>query len=272
MPNYVPVSRERHADQSWTKFSSYAFAAQTAVAPLVAAELPKAMMAMPLGFIRVDGAVMPAAILSLEPNRNLYVSVQGQWMGAYVPSAFRSYPFRLLSAQNSQMVLCVDEDSGLVGEGPQGEAIFGADGELSGEAKQVVDFLTQVEGNRQATARAAAALDAKGVIKPWELKVKTDQGERPVEGLFKVDEASLNALPLDDFGELRSAGALVLAYCQMLSMQNVAVLGKLAQAHQQQMQQKPKVPALDSVLAPANDGDLDIDWSQFSAAPYPERK
>jgi len=71
--------------------------------------------------------------------------------------------------------------------------------------------------------------------------VQGDTVEQAVEGLFRIDEAALNQLPADAFMELRDSGALVLAYCQLLSMQHLPVLGQLAQLHAQ-AEQKAALP------------------------------
>jgi hypothetical protein len=55
----------------------------------------------------------------------------------------------------------------------------------------------------------------------------------PVEGLFSIDEAGLNKLDDEDFLTLRKAGGLALAYAQLLSMGQLAVLERLDQFHGQ---------------------------------------
>ena len=59
MPHYQAISRERHANLRWRPSSNYAFAAHEALVPLVAAELPKAMMSLPIAFTEQDGAYLP---------------------------------------------------------------------------------------------------------------------------------------------------------------------------------------------------------------------
>jgi hypothetical protein len=50
--------------------------------------------------------------------------------------------------------------------------------------------------------------------------------------LFQVDEAALNQLPPEALHEVRHSGALLLAYCQLLSMQHLSLLSQLNDAHQ----------------------------------------
>jgi hypothetical protein len=262
MPQYAAVSRDRHANQRWLRYDTYSFAAQNAVVPLVAAEFPKAMMAFPLAFVNENEAFVPVAVLSLEPQRNLFVAPDGRWLGGYVPSAFRSHPFRLIKSDSGELVLCVDEDSGLMTDGDTGERFFDEAGEVAEPTKQVLEFLSTVEANRQPTQNASAALARAGVIKPWDITLKTDAGDRKLDGLHQIDEAALNALPAEAFEALRQAGALPIAYCQMLSMQHLPGLGKLAEAHAAHRGEADRI--LKSSFVEPNQGEIDIDWSQFN--------
>lgn len=74
MSNFHVISRERHGQMRWRRSSDYAFAAQEATVPLVAAELPKAVMSLPIAFTEQAGSYFPAAILSLLAGKNLFVS------------------------------------------------------------------------------------------------------------------------------------------------------------------------------------------------------
>lgn len=262
MPQYAAVSRDRHAGQRWQRFETYHFAATSAVAPLVAAELPKAMLAFPLAFIEDGGAFTPVAVLSIEPQRNLFVAPDGRWIGSYVPSVFRGYPFRLIPSNNGEIVLCVDEESGLIADADSGEPFFDKEGAIAEPTKRVFDFLSTVENNRQVTTKACLALRDAGVIAPWEITLKSDDGERKIQGLYQIDEAALNKLPADQFEALRQAGVLPIAYCQMLSMQHLPGLGKLAEAHASHRNEETKV--LKESFAEPNQGEIDIDWSMFS--------
>ncbi|EIC22536.1 SapC family protein [Thiorhodovibrio frisius] len=252
MSQFIPISAEHHASLRWRRYSSYEFAQQTHLAALVGAELPKAVMTMPIALVPRPQADSPpettqgymfVALLGLEPGVNLYVAPDGRWLGRYVPAALRGHPFRLAQAGNDKLALCVDQDSGLIGE--QGdEPFFDQNNEVAEPVKQVMEFLTQIERNRTATLGICDRLQAHGLIQPWPVKLQGgDGGQRTLEGLFRVDEAALNALPAEGLTELRDAGALSLAYCQLLSMQQLSLLGELAQARAAQ------APKLDDVFS-----------------------
>ena len=175
------------------------------------------------------------AVLSLSPNRNMLVAPDGRWLGGYVPAFLRSYPFALVPKQGTdQLVLCIDTDSGLVVEGDAaGEDFVGPDGNISPALKKALDFLNALERSRKATEVAVAALAEAGVIQPWPIKLKAEQGERAITGLHRIDEAALNALADDVFLKLRKASALPIAYAQMLSMGQLGMFEHLARLQAQ---------------------------------------
>jgi hypothetical protein len=238
MPNYIPVSKETHASKRWKRTASFAFAAKDAVAPLVAQELPSALMHLPMGFIKQEELFIPVAILGLLPGQNLFVAPDGRWLGGYTPAAFRAYPFQLANTEDGQRVLVIDEASGLVSD-TEGEPFFDEEGNPAKALKDVLEFLSQVQSNRELTQRICAVLAKHQLIQPWPINVQGDGGERKVEGLFRIDEAAMNALPAEAFGALRQAGALPIAYCQLLSMQHIQMLARLAQAQAQAIAKRP---------------------------------
>ena len=236
MPSFASVGRTSYAGKAWLRYTSYHFAADKPLIPLVAAELAKAVVALPLAFVEENGALHLVAVMSLEPQKNQFVAPDGRWLGGYIPAAVRGYPFALLQPDGAQApILCVDEDSGLVVDaGTSGsEPFFDEEGAPAPPLKAVLDFLSQVEANRAATNRAVTALGAAGVLAPWTLQVGTPESPRTVTGLQCVDEARLNALDDESFLALRSAGALTVAYAQMLSIGQIAVFETLAKLRAQ---------------------------------------
>lgn len=244
------------------RYSTYTFTATSAVAPLVASEMPKAVMAFPIALIREAEAYAPAAVLSFQPNQNLFVTHDGRWIGSYVPSQFRSYPFAMLPTETGERILCFDEESGLLVENESGERFFDADDGVAEATQKVVEFLTAVQRDREKTLVACKALAESGVVTPWEITVKAAEGGLRIEGLFKVDEGALDALSMDAFEMLRKSGALPIAYCQMLSMQHLATLGKLAEAHAARRAQEEKL--MQAAFAPPESDELEIDWNVFA--------
>lgn len=228
MTSIVPISRQRHGDKHWKRFSSYTFAANDALAPLALAELSKAATALPIAFIEQDDRFIPAALMGFRAGQNLLVSAAGQWLGRYIPAAYRSYPFQLVKADNGQQVLCVDESSGLISDGVEGDCLFEPDGQPNPGVLEILSFLEQTNASREAVLGISELLQRHQLIQPWPLTVQGASGKQHIGGLFQIDERMLNSIAAEALAELRDSGALLVSYLQLLSMQQLGELANLA--------------------------------------------
>ena len=223
------ITREEFAGKTWRRPSNYTFAAQSNILPVTVAELAKLVPAMPLGFVKTDSGFRFVAITSLQSGINLFVAPDGNWIGDYIPATVRAYPFQLVKPQDrEESVLCIDTSTGLLGGAGQGEAFFDGD-EPTQAIRDILNLLSETEQSRVVTQRLVDVLQSAGLIQPWMLNLQQGDKAVPVEGLFRIDEAALNALPNDDFIALRKAGALALAYGQLFSMNQLSVLPKAAE-------------------------------------------
>jgi hypothetical protein len=256
MVNLVPVDRERHSGKGCRKGQGYSFAAQQAVVPLVGSEFAEAAVGMPIAFIEHSGRYLPVAVLSPVQGRNMFVSPTGQWLGSYVPAALRSYPFCLARVDGSDKVaVCVDEDSGLVVDAEaNAPRFFEQDGTASAGLKVAIEFLQQTEQNRLATDLAVAVLAEARVIQPWPFLVAIGDQQVRANGLYRVDEAALNALDEETFLKLRKSSALVLAYSQLISTRSAGMFGQLAFIQQQLAQKPPPQTEASSLFLADNNG------------------
>ena len=261
------LTREEFADKCWQRCTSYQFSANQHLSPLVLAEMPKAMMAFPIAFVHQAQGYVPVALMSLLPGVNWLVHPDGHWLASYTPAVLRSHPFHMAHTDDAIPVLCFDVDSGLLhelGAGDSGaEAFFDQDGQPSATVGSIMQFLRGLVAQRQVTERACGLLAAYGLIQPWSIKVATPQGEKTLDGLSKVDEARLSQLSGSELQELVRAGSIGLAYCQLLSMQHLPMLGRLADQQAQWRQtaavQQPLVAA-DLGLPSTPSGELDLEF------------
>ena len=242
------ISREQHGSKRWKRYSSYSFAANDAVTPLVAQELPRACMHLPIGFVKTESGFQLVAVQGLKPGKNLWVAPDGRWVGGYVPASYRGYPFVVANTEDGRRVLCVREDSDLITEG-EGEPFFDDEGKAAKPVQDVLNFLEQVSANGELTARLTVLLAEHDLIQPWPIQLKSGDGEQKVDGLYRIDEAALGKLPVESLEALRSGGALPFIYCQLLSMQHLQKLGQLATQH----------AAAAAMLEPET-GDLDLEF------------
>lgn len=226
----LPLTLSQFSGKRFLRPSSYTFAAKDTIAALVAQELPKAAISLPIGFVAAGEGFAPVAVLGLQPRQNLFVSFDGRWLGGYIPAIYRGYPFLLAEVEEGHQVLCINDAHGIVSE-TEGEVFFGADEQPTKAVKDILNFLNQVASNRVGTIKVMAVMQKHQLIAPWPIKLQSaTQQEQIVEGLYRIDEVALNSLPAAAFEEVRQTGALPLIYCQLLSMQHLPKLGKLAQA------------------------------------------
>lgn len=227
----IPLNPERFAGARWQPMPDSAFAREVSLVELNASELPAAACHLPVGFVRnADGQLGLHAVLGVQPGKNLFVAADGSWLGGHWPLRLRLAPFALALSETGENVLCVNDawwqplESG-------GFAFYAEGGDLGPETATVLQECQALLANQQQTHAALAALDEAGLIRPWNPVIVTAAGNVQLEGLFAVDEAALNALEGAALQHLRDAGALAIAYCQLLSMQHARKLGELANAH-----------------------------------------
>lgn len=230
---YVPLSRQQHGAQKWSRPSTFGFAAREAVVPVVGLEIAAVATTMPTAFLKDRDRFVLVALLSLEPGKNLFTLPDGRWLkDQYIPAMFRAYPFRMLRRPDSdQLVLCIDEEAGLLGDGPQGEALFDETGRPSAAIGEVVKFLEALEKGRLEVEAAVAALAKAELIIPWEIKRMHQDRQVAVNGMHRIDEQRLRTLDDNAFLSLRRSAALQIAHAQLISMSCLNSLARLSELH-----------------------------------------
>ena len=225
-----PITKANFANKSWKRHSDFSFTAKDTACPLGAAELPRAMMCMPLAFISNSGEYTVAAIQGLLQDTNFYVGADGVWQGSYIPAAYRGYPFVLANdkAKKNGLVLCIDTDSGLLIDDNTGEPFFGEGLEPSQAVTKIIEFLSNLIAAQKASIQICKSLSDHGLLKPWALEIGKENETKQVQGLFCIDENALKELSDDCYSEIRRAGAIPVIYCQLLSMQRIFDLTQFA--------------------------------------------
>ena len=132
-----------------------------------AAGISQAIGTFPIAFIeRSPGSYLPVAVLALSKGGNLFVGPGGQWLGGYIPTVFRRYPFALIRTDNGEGgVLGIDEDSGLIVDDDDGEGVeefFADDGTLAPTTKAIAEMVQFSERDQLSTARAVSLLPTLG--------------------------------------------------------------------------------------------------------------
>lgn len=239
--------------RSWRRPPHQGFAAREAFIFLGLSELPQASMRFPLCLIRYGETLRIVALVGLEPGSNLFIGPDGLWLDSYAPVMMRTYPFALMPTESGDRVLCVDEDCGLIQPGMGAQPFYNADGGLDTAVADIMRMLVRFEQEKVAADQLTGLLEKLGLVIPWDLSIPAPGGGiRKVEGLLTLDEEKLHALSDEDFIALRRAGGLSLAYCQMLSTQNIMNLVQRDQARRAAATPAP-------VVAPP----MELDFSSF---------
>ncbi|MDP2125776.1 MAG: SapC family protein [Pseudohongiella sp.] len=262
MNSWIAVSRSEHATKHWRPRAGYEFAAAQQVVPVLVAELAKLVPHYALGFmLDEDETCQFVALLGLGGSRNLFVTHDHQWLCSYVPATLRAFPFALHNDSDGNKVFCISEAhlSDDINQPP----LFNDAGELDKLSADSLNFITQCEQSRQMTIQACAALKGAGVIEPWPISINRE-GQEPlvINGLFRISETALSNLDADTFASLRTAGALAIAYAQILSMAQLEQLTQRAEYLAKAQKPVNPVDALGGLFGDEDAGTLNFDSLQ----------
>ncbi len=230
----VPLNREHHATLG-LKPQSQRWCAELNAVHLNAAEFASAAASYPIAFAREEdsGEFLPMAVLGLRTAENLFVDAAGQWLPrCYLPAYVRRYPFCIAELPGSegrepQRLVCFEDGQLVAG----GDPLFTASGEATAAWDNTQRLLEAIEASRQQTRVLCKRLESLGLFTPFEALALPRIGQRMrLQGLFRVDEEKLNAIPGKDLRVMLRKGELKATYAHLISLENFAVLMELAVA------------------------------------------
>jgi hypothetical protein len=235
MTNELLRVNDLAADTLWRRTQSVGFARTLQIVPLVALELNRFVLSLPLAIVPEGVAGWRVVVvLGVAPGSNACVGPQGQWLSRHVPAALRGHPFvwQADAGDDGELFLLSEarvlEPTSAPASAslPEVEPLWADAGGLSSQVLRVQSFLRQVEHGVESLSVAAAQLHGAGLLVQWE----PDGAVVPaVSPWHRVCESALNALSDADFAALRTSGALALAYGQMLSTGQWPMLRQLAE-------------------------------------------
>jgi hypothetical protein len=231
----VPVNQAQHINVSVKSGADYGFAKDVNSVPLMAAEFDLASGEYAIVFAGEGKQVMPAALLGIRDNENLYVDEAGAWRAKYIPAFVRRYPFVFSSGnQGATFTLCIDEDYPGVNREGVGERLFDSKGERTQYLKNVLGFLQAYQAQFEATRAFCQRLVELNLLEAMRAEFTLRSGQRVTLGGFSsVNKERLRALPGDTLARLATAGELDLIYAHLHSQRNFTstaerVLGVMA--------------------------------------------
>ncbi len=218
----VAVSPSRHSNACVQPVDDYSFSAGINAVPLMAVEFPRASAEYAIVFTADGDDVMPAAVLGIRNEQNLYLSPGAHWKATYIPAFIRRYPFVFSSSSDGQtLTLCVDETHPGFNREGRGQALFGADGKPTPYVDQVLEFLKQYQLSFERTRQFGRRIKALGLLEPMQAKVTTPAGESlTLGGFMAVNRDKLRKLDGELLQQLAGNDELELLYLHLASMRN----------------------------------------------------
>ena len=201
--------------------------------PLTVEEFPQAQRHFPIIFSSGDNSV-PLALMGLNEGVNVFVDDDGVLTGpVYVPAYARRYPFMLarLSADNSELSLCFDPSTDLLGEFDDGLPLFDGD-QPTESCKATLDFCEQFEIAGQKTANFVAELEKHDLLMDGEVAIQQEGNDQPFvyRGFRMVDENKLREVRGDVLRGWNQSGLLPLIHAHLFSLELMReIFGRQAQ-------------------------------------------
>ncbi|MEM6534826.1 MAG: SapC family protein [Pseudomonadota bacterium] len=224
--NPQPLSSEQHGGLGVKKIDQpFGFLREAHAVPVTVTEFGMASTAFPIIFIGEE--LTPLVVMGVRQNENLFVTPNGQTEADfYVPAFVRRYPFVFANDDKAdRLLLCVDRDAAMVSNQP--DTPFFNGNEPTEFTTNAIEFCKEFERQRRAT------VEFTNILKQMNLFEQKTVGFQPqgVDGnpvgeqqkiadYWAVDEAKLNALSDEQFGQLRANGALGAIYAHILSLLN----------------------------------------------------
>lgn len=222
----VPVSKTRHAQWSVEIGNDFAFSRKVNSVPLMAVEFPGAAAEYAIVFAGNEEAVMPAVILGMREQENLYLGPLGGWQAKYIPAFLRRYPFVFSSNDGGKnFVLCIDEGFPGFNQEGRGEKLFNGEGTPSPFVDNVLKFLQSYQVEFRRTQNFCKKLQELNLLEPMRAQVTLDSGERmALTGFMAVSRARLKTLPGEKLAEMARNDELELVYAHLHSMRNFVAM------------------------------------------------
>jgi hypothetical protein len=201
--------------------------------PLTVEEFPQAGRSFPIIFTTGDDPV-PLALMGLNEGVNAFVDDDGKLLEAvYVPAYVRRYPFLLakLTPEASELSLCFDPTSDLIGEYDEGATLF--DGEQPSDAcKAMLDFCQQFEEAGMRTGAFIEELKKHKLLMDGEVAIQVEGQEQPYvyRGFQMINQEVLREVRGDVLRGWNQNGLLPLIYAHLFSLDLVReVFGRQVQ-------------------------------------------
>ena len=224
MPKMIAIDNTAHKGIRIDPLKVEGLGSDANMVPIVITEFVKAATRFPVVLTKnaETGQFSVITLCGFEVGENLFYRA-GKWDSLYVPLNILRQPF-FLGADNSsgteQQLICLDLESPCISN--EGEALFNDKGEAAQYLKNMQSMLAHLLQGEQATREFIDAVNDLDLIQKMSLDIKFENGESlKVQGIYTIDESKLNALPLEQFSELRQNSMLFPIYSMIQSLGHI---------------------------------------------------
>lgn len=210
-----------HGDLTYKGLSGFSHARALVNAPLTASEVAEASKDFPILF-PISGKLLPIALLSLENEKSVFVSKNGEWLADYIPAHIRRYPFVLGNTnQKGRYAVMIDRAAPQFSE-RKGEPLF-VDGKPveGGIVERARGFLVEFQELLERTEKLLHPLEEKGVLVARQFNIERGKDKKvAVKGFRQVDEAALRKLDDATLAAWVRSGLMAVVVAHLHSLSN----------------------------------------------------
>lgn len=219
-----PLNATQHGTWCSRTTDKATWLARQNLVPLTIEEFAEAQRHFPIVFSVGENPV-PLALMGLNDATNVFVEEDGTIRDAiYLPAYARRYPYMLakLSPTSTELSLCFDPTSDLVGAFDDGQPLFENDNPTDA-CQATLAFCEQFEIAGHKTESFVAELQKHDLLLDGETTIQPDRAGQSFvyRGFRMVDEAKLRELPAKVVAEWNKSGLLALVYLHLASLQRI---------------------------------------------------
>ncbi len=224
----VPLDSGRHGKLRLRNPRSFAYAATTALVPVLAEELPRIGGHFPIVFRQQDRPV-PVILLGVRPGENLFVEADGRWRDRTpVPSYVQRYPFILAETdQADQFALAFDPTAEVLA--PDGELALFEGTQPTATLNEILKLCSAMKAQGDVTQAFVDALVQHGLLVDQRVELVVGANRISLTGFSVVDERKFVELPDAVWLEWKAKGWIGLVYAHLLSLDRLATLAGIAE-------------------------------------------
>jgi hypothetical protein len=218
------LNPKRHAELRFEPNVGYRFAAELMVVPLVSSEAK--IVARDYVIVFDKARPVPYALLGVEQGRNAHVNAKGQWLGRYRPALIRAYPFAVVPtpgqadhAEGEKNYTVVLDPEAPQFQEPGGQRLFETDGSPTPLVEKVKQVLMSLQRDAILTEQLVRQLEELELLVDRHIQVK--RHGTALTGFRVIDARKLGQLQPEQLAALQASGALLLAYSQIVSLENL---------------------------------------------------